>query len=201
MQFQARFFDENPSDSSLLTHVREWKIAVADDASGRELVRAAMRACAWPDVPYKVKFHQFGHWVKVEVDIAERPDQLISIMVEDVSQNFTARSFAYRAPTKSQIAQAVHTRLAMLGVFVVCLAGLLVIIPRHLWCAIANPDKAMGIAVAIDRAANGALNGDPNETVSSRAHRARLNKERWGCWLCKVLDWITKNHCRDSAGK
>jgi len=201
MQFQARFFDWNPSDASLLCHTHTWDICVADDASGREVVRAAMRAAGWPDVAYAVKFKQEGHCVNVEIDIAERPDQLITLMIEDPAQNFAAHSFAYMTPVKAQIARTIAGRLTNVAIFFACLAGLLVVIPRHLYCAVFNPKKAMGIAVAIDRAANGALNGDYNETISSRANRARMNKERWGCWLCALLDWIKNGHCRDSAGK
>jgi hypothetical protein len=201
MKFQVRFFDSHPEDGSLLCHTREWSIAVADDASGREMVRAAMRAAGWPDVRYKTKFEQYGHMVRVEVDIPERPHQLITLIIEDKAQILTARSFACITPMKSQIAQVLYTRLTMLAVFFVCLVGLLVVVPRHLWCVIFRPQKAMGIAIAVDRAANGALNGDPNETISSRANRARMDKRRWGCWLCAVLDWIKKGHCHDSAGK
>lgn len=35
----------------------------------------------------------------------------------------------------------------------------------------------------------------PGQTMSSRAATARDNGHLWGCWLCKFLDFIDKNHC------
>ncbi len=201
MQFAVRFFDWNPSDSRLLCHTDDWEIESPDDASGREIVRTAMRRAGWPEVPYRVKFEQVGHFSVVEVDIPERSSQLISLTIEDVAQRFSKRSFAYVAPVKPKIVRGISSRISMLAVFLACLVGLLFVIPRHLWCAIFTPEKAKGIAIAIDRAANGALNGDYGETISSRANRARLNKLRWGCYLCAFLDWIKKGHCEQSAGK
>jgi hypothetical protein len=59
---------------------------------------------------------------------------------------------------------------------------------------------AKGIAVGYDQLANVALNGDEDETISSRAHRAAQNGRAWGCVLCKLLDKLDKNHCEKSAG-
>jgi len=69
-----------------------------------------------------------------------------------------------------------------------------------LWSVGSNPDKAFDIAEALDRAGNAATNGSQTETISSRANRARSEGRRWGCILCGLLDWIKKDHCRDSAG-
>ena len=43
-------------------------------------------------------------------------------------------------------------------------------------------------------------NGVNTETLSSRANRARSEGRRWGCILCRWLDWLDPHHCRDSAG-
>lgn len=38
----------------------------------------------------------------------------------------------------------------------------------------------------------------PGETISARAATARNHGHRWGCWLCKMLDWIETNHCDEA---
>ena len=55
------------------------------------------------------------------------------------------------------------------------------------------------IAVWFDQGLNTLLLGDPDETLSRRAGRARAKGERWGCYLCKVLDWIDQRHCAKSV--
>lgn len=55
------------------------------------------------------------------------------------------------------------------------------------------------IAVAIDQLFNTLVNGSEDETISSRAYKAALNGERWGCVLCRFLDWLDKNHCEQSV--
>jgi hypothetical protein len=46
------------------------------------------------------------------------------------------------------------------------------------------------------------LFGSFDETVSERAARARNKGVKWGCVLCKVLDWVftpvKHNHCDKS---
>ena len=54
------------------------------------------------------------------------------------------------------------------------------------------------VAVAIDQLFNALLNGDEDETISSRAAKARLKGKRWGCVLCRFLDWLDPNHCTNS---
>ena len=102
---------------------------------------------------------------------------------------------------KTKIANEFIQRVKMLAIFGVCLAAFIVIIPLHLYHCIFRPEKAKGIAIAIDRAANGSLNGNYNETISSRANRAKSHGKTWGCVMCKFLDWFKRGHCEDSAGK
>jgi hypothetical protein len=54
------------------------------------------------------------------------------------------------------------------------------------------------VAVAIDQLFNALLDGDEDETISSRAAKARLKGKRWGCVLCRFLDWLDPNHCTNS---
>jgi hypothetical protein len=92
-------------------------------------------------------------------------------------------------------------RVRLFGVWLVCLSGTIFTLMRMLVCVASAPQKAKDIAVALDRAGNAAINGSYQETISSRANRARSEGRRWGCILCRLLDALSPNHCRDSAGK
>ena len=37
--------------------------------------------------------------------------------------------------------------------------------------------------------------GVPGVTISSRAATARARGHRWGCVLCRFLDWLDPGHC------
>lgn len=54
------------------------------------------------------------------------------------------------------------------------------------------------IIIWLDQGLNTLLMGDPDETLSRRAGRARNAGRKWGCLLCKVLDWIDPRHCGKS---
>ena len=54
------------------------------------------------------------------------------------------------------------------------------------------------VAVAIDQLFNALAGGDEDETISSRAEKARRKGRRWGCVLCLVLDGLDKDHCKNS---
>lgn len=94
----------------------------------------------------------------------------------------------------------IGSRIQLLIILPLCVAASIVAALRMLYCIVANPARAWVIAVAHDQLANAAANGDPDETISSRAHRARQNGRRWGCILCGLLDSIEPDHCRLSAG-
>lgn len=51
------------------------------------------------------------------------------------------------------------------------------------------------VLIALDQLLNALTFGYPDETVSFRSARARDKGERWGCVMCKVLDWIDDRHC------
>jgi len=64
------------------------------------------------------------------------------------------------------------------------------------------------LALSFDQLANAFLNGDEDETPSSRMGRALMkgNKGllRWRYHLCKFLSWIdpfSENHCEESIGE
>lgn len=55
------------------------------------------------------------------------------------------------------------------------------------------------IAVAIDQLFNTMTNGHPDETISSRAYKASLAGKKWGCMLCRIMNWLDKSHCEESV--
>jgi hypothetical protein len=51
------------------------------------------------------------------------------------------------------------------------------------------------VLVALDQLGNALLRGYPDETISSRAAKAARRGDRWGCWLCGLLDRLDPGHC------
>jgi hypothetical protein len=92
-------------------------------------------------------------------------------------------------------------RMRLFAIWLICLCGTALTLIRMLFCVVSAPQRAMDIAVALDRAGNAAANGSNKETISSRANRARSEGRIWGCVLCRILDSLSPNHCRDSAGQ
>lgn len=91
-------------------------------------------------------------------------------------------------------------RLRLLLLWCICLAASSFAALRMLYAIFSNPARAWVLAVAHDQLANAAANGDPDETISSRAWRGtQENKPGW-CVLCRLLDWIEKDHCKKSEG-
>lgn len=91
-------------------------------------------------------------------------------------------------------------RVRLLGIWLLCLAASGFAALRMLYAVAVNPQRAWVLAIAHDQLANAAANGDPDETISSRANRARSEKRRWGCILCRLLDRLDPNHCSQSEG-
>lgn len=91
-------------------------------------------------------------------------------------------------------------RLLLLLIWPLCVAACIFALVRMLSCIAFSPERAWVLAIAHDQLANAGADGDPDETISSRANRARLEGRRWGCLLCGILDRIEKDHCRLSAG-
>lgn len=72
---------------------------------------------------------------------------------------------------------------------------------RMLWAVAVNPMKALAQARAFDTTGNVLLNGREGEYISTRAYRALKEGRRWGCMLCKLLDYVDPNRCKKSAEK
>ncbi|KUJ73938.1 hypothetical protein AVO42_00510 [Thiomicrospira sp. XS5] len=69
---------------------------------------------------------------------------------------------------------------------------------KYIWAIIFDPDHAWVLAMSKDQLANAAFNGDPDETISSRAGRHNLGDKDQECWskiLCWLLNHIEKDHC------
>jgi DNA polymerase III delta prime subunit len=91
-------------------------------------------------------------------------------------------------------------RFSLFLIFILCQVASAV---SALWMLIAilvGSDRAWRLAISYDQLANTATGGSEDETISSRANRARLEGRRWGCVLCKLLDKLDKDHCEKSAG-
>lgn len=51
------------------------------------------------------------------------------------------------------------------------------------------------VFVAFDQLLNAILGGDEDETISSRIAKDKRRGRKFACVLCKMLDWIDKDHC------
>lgn len=89
-------------------------------------------------------------------------------------------------------------RIALVVFMPLCALAVLLAAVRYVWCIVTGSPQGSQLAIAFDRLGNTAINGDPDETISSRAARARLAKRRWGCILCRLLDSLDSNHCNKS---
>lgn len=94
-------------------------------------------------------------------------------------------------------------RRALLLVFmIVGVAGCVLALLWMLVAIIFAPDgqRAWHIAIALDQLGNATAGGNEDETISSRAGRFRREGRGWACVLCKLLDWLKRDHCKDSIG-
>jgi hypothetical protein len=91
-------------------------------------------------------------------------------------------------------------RLLLITLSIIGFAGVALSILWLIPAIIFSPSgtRAWKIIVAYDMLANSATGGDDGETVSSRAYKESLNGNRYGCYLCKFLDLLQPNHCKDS---
>ena len=91
------------------------------------------------------------------------------------------------------------TRAALLTLWALCQLAHVVAAVWMLCAALAGSPRAWRLAVSYDQLANTAFGGDEDETISSRAYKAKLKGKRWGCVLCRILNWLDKNHCENSV--
>jgi hypothetical protein len=55
------------------------------------------------------------------------------------------------------------------------------------------------VLIGLDQFFNAVLGGNPDETISSRSHKAALRGKWWGKVLCHALHKIDYDHCRKSV--
>jgi hypothetical protein len=71
----------------------------------------------------------------------------------------------------------------------------------YVWCIVAGNTKGVDIAILADHMGNAVAGGHPDESISSRAGRAREDEKTWGCILCKLLDRLDPGHCARSISE
>lgn len=91
-----------------------------------------------------------------------------------------------------------RARLYLIAFVPLCVLSVVLAVARYAWSVIFAPARARKIAIAFDELGNTAANGNPGETLSSRAGRAQLEEITWGCVLCRVLDWFQPGHCKNN---
>lgn len=96
--------------------------------------------------------------------------------------------------------QRLKERITFILLALACIVGGTLSGVLMLYDALVGSPRAMRLFRAFDRVGNAATGGADSETISSRANRARSEKRRWGCILCRLLDYIERDHCKRSAG-
>lgn len=96
--------------------------------------------------------------------------------------------------------QRLKERVVFILLALVCAVGGVLSGMLMFYDALVGSPRARRLFRAFDRVGNAATGGADTETISSRANRARSERRRWGCILCRVLDWIERDHCRKSSG-
>lgn len=54
------------------------------------------------------------------------------------------------------------------------------------------------LLLSLDEMANAFAGGDPRETISSRASKARMKGRKWAYLLCRILNVFQIHHCVQS---
>lgn len=86
----------------------------------------------------------------------------------------------------------------LLSIWLMCQATHIIAAGLMLLAIIFGYERAWRLAVSYDQLANTALGGSEDETISSRAAKARRSGRIWGCVLCRLLDAIQPGHCDSS---
>lgn len=87
-------------------------------------------------------------------------------------------------------------RIGLFGFWMLCVFAAAISLLVMFVEVLRGREKALDIAVAYDQTANVVINGDVDETISSRAYRQSLEgKFLWTC-LKSVLDCLRPGHCQ-----
>lgn len=89
-------------------------------------------------------------------------------------------------------------RLLLLVLGLIGIAANLIAIPWLTMAILFSPNgaRAEAIIVSYDMLGNATLSGRKGQTISANAY---TTDKRWGCWLCKLLNWLQPNHCENSV--
>lgn len=68
------------------------------------------------------------------------------------------------------------------------------------WYVLVGSPRARKMALAYDQLGNATIGGSDQETISSRAYRGMREGKRGWCLLCRLLDYLQKDHCKLSNG-
>jgi len=83
-------------------------------------------------------------------------------------------------------------------ILMICIIGDIISSIWAFYALIVNSPRYWSIVLGKDQTFNAATGGDHRETLSHRSARAQLRGDKWGCVLCKFLDYIEKDHCKKS---
>ncbi len=97
-----------------------------------------------------------------------------------------------------QVATSILRRVGILFILIVCQLAAIMAIPRAIWALTFSPQKAFDLACGYDLLGNIVTNGQVGDFISARAYRAMQEGREWGCLLCRLLDWIQADHCKNS---
>jgi hypothetical protein len=89
-------------------------------------------------------------------------------------------------------------RLILLAFWLLCQFAHLVASAWMLAAILGGSRRALDIALAYDRVANVATGGNGLETISRRAARGASAGVRKWCLLCRLLNFLDKDHCKYS---
>lgn len=83
------------------------------------------------------------------------------------------------------------------------LIGLWHVLWAALWSYHTSEERGYfhNLLVAIDELVNAITLGDRDETISSRAGKARDEGKEWGCVLCRFLNIFDDGHCTKAVDK
>ena len=90
--------------------------------------------------------------------------------------------------------------LIYIGLWLICQVFMVLTAIRSLVAIFTNHERAWFLLVSYDWMVNAAANDYERQPISARAAKARNDGRRWGCWLCKLLDYIDDDHCNKNLG-
>lgn len=91
-------------------------------------------------------------------------------------------------------------RIKLLALWLLCQVLHPIVALWMLLAILVGSRRAVRMAIAYDRLGNAATGGLDTETISSRSNRGTSEGNRGWCLLCRVLDWIDRDHCKKSSG-